>query len=146
VNPCYICGKSAGVEYGSHLMTDTTDTNGQNFGDRGLCLCIGCLRATEHMTTVEEFEAFRQAYRAANKPQPPRRPVHQCQRASNGKYWAVCCVCNGRIHLLGCTAKMDPKKDCCEARHKILFEQGQTVGINDPSQPMWDQECLTWSK
>lgn len=45
-------------------MTDKTDANGQDFGDLGLCLCMACLRATEHMTTVEEFEAFLKARQA----------------------------------------------------------------------------------
>ncbi len=61
VNPCYVCGKSAGVDYFSHPMTDQTDANGQHWGDLALCLCAACLRATEHMTTVEEFEAFLRA-------------------------------------------------------------------------------------
>lgn len=61
VKPCYVCGKSAGVDYCSHPMTDQTDTNGQGWGDRALRLCMKCLRVTEHMTTVEEFEVFLKA-------------------------------------------------------------------------------------
>ena len=63
---------------------------------------------------------------------------HQCGKAANGRAWQICTVCDGRMHLTGCTARMDPAKDCCTARHKMLFEQGQTVGLNDSSQPMWD--------
>jgi hypothetical protein len=37
VNPCYACGKSAGVDYLSHAMSDT---NG--WGDAALVLCAKC--------------------------------------------------------------------------------------------------------
>ena len=36
VNPCYVCGKSAGVEYFSHHDTDGA------IGDELLCLCESC--------------------------------------------------------------------------------------------------------
>jgi hypothetical protein len=58
VNPCYCCGKSAGVDYLSHPMTDQIDSDGNNWGDRGLCLCSRCLEATEYMTRVVEFRAY----------------------------------------------------------------------------------------
>lgn len=69
---------------------------------------------------------------------------HQCNKMANGTNWMVCSVCDGRVHLEGCTARIDPTTDCCEARHKMLFEQGRRVGINDSSQPMWDQSQATW--
>lgn len=36
VNPCYACGKSAGVDYWSHPDTDKT------INDELLCLCSKC--------------------------------------------------------------------------------------------------------
>lgn len=34
---------------------------------------------------------------------------------------------------------MNRQKDCCWQRHKMLLEQGHTVGLNDSSQPMMDE-------
>lgn len=48
-----------------------------------------------------------------------------------------CTVCCGRVHLPGCTTKPNRQKDCCESRHKMLFDQGQTRGIDDRSFVMW---------
>jgi hypothetical protein len=31
--------------------------------------------------------------------------------------WRYCYLCHGRIHDSTCTAKVDPAKDCCIARH-----------------------------
>jgi hypothetical protein len=53
VNPCYACGKSSGVEYFSHPLTDT-----KNWHDAALCLCRKCAKATDHMTDVNEFYEF----------------------------------------------------------------------------------------
>lgn len=58
VNPCYACGKSAGVDYYGHPRSDTTDANGENWGDSGLCLCGRCAKATDHMTLVADFLAY----------------------------------------------------------------------------------------
>jgi hypothetical protein len=58
VNPCYCCGKSAGVDYFSHPLTDQTGSDGKPWGDTALCLCPKCLKATEHMTRVDEFLAY----------------------------------------------------------------------------------------
>jgi len=55
VNPCYCCGKSAGVDYVSHPMTDRTDPGGRDWGDTALCLCAECLNATEDMVFVHDF-------------------------------------------------------------------------------------------
>jgi hypothetical protein len=60
----------------------------------------------------------------------------QCNRETNGKHWAHCCICNGRMHTPECTSKRDRNKDCCEERHKMLWNAGQKVGIGDDSQPM----------
>lgn len=69
---------------------------------------------------------------------------HDCSRWINGKYWAICSCCQGRCHKPGCTSKRDPRKDCCEERHKRLAAQGQTTGIADSSQPMYDHNNPTW--
>jgi hypothetical protein len=55
VNPCYCCGKSAGVDYSGHPMTDRTDPDGTDWGDTAICLCEQCLAATERMTRVVDF-------------------------------------------------------------------------------------------
>lgn len=54
--------------------------------------------------------------------------------------WPMCIVCDGRIHLPTCTAKMNKNKDCCPARHKMLHDQGQIKGIFDASFFMWSEE------
>ena len=55
VNPCYCCGKSAGVDYASHPMTDRTDPGGRDWGDTAICLCPTCLKETEHLQFVSDF-------------------------------------------------------------------------------------------
>ena len=55
VNPCYACGKSAGVEYFSHPLTDT---NGWH--DAALCLCKKYTDATQEMTKV--FYEYRKRF------------------------------------------------------------------------------------
>ncbi len=59
---------------------------------------------------------------------------HDC--APKG-HWSHCCICDGRIHLDGCTSRRTVK-DCSPDRHKMLFDAGQVRGINDDS-------FLTWS-
>lgn len=54
--------------------------------------------------------------------------------------WPMCTVCDGRIHLATCTAKMNKHKDCCPERHKMLYDRGYTQGVYDKSQPMWKGE------
>jgi hypothetical protein len=54
--------------------------------------------------------------------------------------WVHCCVCNGRMHLEGCTSRKDKNKDCCPARHKMLHDAGQVRGIADDSMAMWSSE------
>lgn len=53
VNPCYGCGKSCGVDYCSHPLTDTGD-----WADIALVLCLKCAHATDEMTDPAEFEAY----------------------------------------------------------------------------------------
>ena len=45
----------------------------------------------------------------------------------------MCCACDGRMHRSGCTSRRDPKKDCCKARHRKLYDQGQVRGLYDSS-------------
>ena len=57
-----------------------------------------------------------------------------CKYRHNG--WPMCTVCDGRIHEPSCTSKRNKHKDCCQARHELLYQQGQTVGLYDAGQPM----------
>lgn len=57
VNPCYACGKSAGVNYFSHPLTDCED-----WGDAALVLCRKCSDATQDMTKVEEFYKYKEQF------------------------------------------------------------------------------------
>lgn len=58
VNPCYGCGKSAGVSYSSHPLTDCISPSGESWGDIAICLCRKCWDATEALTEPSEFLAF----------------------------------------------------------------------------------------
>jgi hypothetical protein len=62
---------------------------------------------------------------------------HECGKMTNGKDWMHCCICNGRIHLEGCTSERNKNRDCCPARHKMLYDAGHTRGISDDSFLMW---------
>jgi hypothetical protein len=53
VNPCQGCGKSAGVNYFSHRMTDN-----MGWGDSALVLCKKCSYATDDIQDVKEFYAY----------------------------------------------------------------------------------------
>jgi hypothetical protein len=64
------------------------------------------------------------------------KKLHDCKNQVNGKCWPLCCACEGRFHLPGCTTKKNKYKDCCEARHKMLYEEGHEFGIVDASIPM----------
>ena len=64
---------------------------------------------------------------------------HDCanlQMTNKGNGWGMCVVCDGRFHLPGCTSKRNKHKDCCEARHQMLWDAGQKVGLFDESVPM----------
>lgn len=54
VNPCYVCGKSAGVDYCSD-RADTIGENGEDFGDLGLCLCEKCAEKSAAMSDADAF-------------------------------------------------------------------------------------------
>lgn len=43
---------------------------------------------------------------------------HKCYAGKGG--WQHCILCDGRIHDPECTAKVDPKKDCCPKRHERM--------------------------
>lgn len=51
VNPCQGCGKSAGMDYFSHPLTDT----GDDWHDNAICLCKKCADATYDFTNVKQF-------------------------------------------------------------------------------------------
>lgn len=53
VNTCQGCGKNFGVEYFSHLLTDTGD-----WGDSALILCMKCVDATQDMTELNQFKEY----------------------------------------------------------------------------------------
>lgn len=61
--------------------------------------------------------------------------AHKC-----GNPWLQCTVCRGRLHHPDCATVLNKRLrkeiDCCEARHRMLFEQGQTCGLDDSSVPM----------
>lgn len=65
VNPCYLCNKSAGLDYTSHPLTDCDGSDGIHFGDIALCICHRCYEATAGMTTTAQIDAY--ADQLANK-------------------------------------------------------------------------------
>ena len=65
---------------------------------------------------------------------------HNCgyqDLVGNKNTWRTCSVCDGRIHMEGCTTKKNPKKDCCKTRHLQLIKKGHVKGLYDSSVPMW---------
>ena len=60
VNPCYRCGKSAGLDYYSDERTDTVDSQGNAWGDHALCLCGQC---AAHMHTLDDAAAWAEVHR-----------------------------------------------------------------------------------
>ena len=61
---------------------------------------------------------------------------HICNKMANNTNWSFCAACFGRIHFPECTVKRNPKKDCCEVRHKQFIAWGITKGIRDNSLSM----------
>lgn len=57
---CYCCGKSAGHNYQSHQLTDSVGTDGVEWHDTALVLCKRCAKATIDMTTVTQFNEYRE--------------------------------------------------------------------------------------
>lgn len=62
VNPCYVCGKSAGVSYYSDGRTDQVE----GFGDIALVLCLKCCRKGEAMNDTDALAFYRAGVR--NRP------------------------------------------------------------------------------
>src|SRR3990167_5303137 len=58
VNPCYICGKSAGENYFSDQRTDSLDSEGNEWGDQALCLYGRCCGK---LAKLPDGQAFRVA-------------------------------------------------------------------------------------
>lgn len=56
VNPCNVCGKSAGVDYLSDHRTDTTDSAGNHWGDIALCLCGKCATRLADLPDQQAYE------------------------------------------------------------------------------------------
>lgn len=50
VNPCYVCGKSAGVDYNAH-----PDTDGE-INDELICLCDKCYKKLAHLSGKRAVE------------------------------------------------------------------------------------------
>ena len=55
VNPCYLCGKSAGEDYWSH-HADETDSAGNSWGDLALVLCFKCYNKLVVMPDQQAFD------------------------------------------------------------------------------------------
>jgi len=55
VNPCYLCGKSAGQDYCSDRRTDMIDSAGNNWGDIALVLCAKCAKKLDAMPDAEAY-------------------------------------------------------------------------------------------
>ncbi len=51
------CGKSSGVNYCSHALTDTGD-----WGDIALVLCRKCADATQDMTEPRQFQEYKNQF------------------------------------------------------------------------------------
>lgn len=62
--------------------------------------------------------------------------AHRCNRMGNGREWLICVACEGRMHAAGCTSRRNPAKDCCEARHVELHNNGCIWGLLDTAVPM----------
>ena len=70
VNPCNLCGKSAGQDYNSDRRTDTTDSEGVDWGDIALVLCAKCARKLDGMP---DGEAYALLCNAQGLPIPQRK-------------------------------------------------------------------------
>ena len=73
VNPCMLCGKSAGQDYYSDRRTDTVDSAGNNWGDIALVLCAKCSRKLDAMSDVEAYALLCNAHGMPipSRPRPP---------------------------------------------------------------------------
>ncbi len=57
VHPCYRCGKSAGVDYLS-VLCDETDSLGNSWHDRAICLCGKCATYLQNLTEFDPRAAW----------------------------------------------------------------------------------------
>lgn len=57
VNPCYRCGKSAGVEYFS-VLCDEIDSLGNGWDDIAICVCQKCSSYLEGLLEMNPTEAW----------------------------------------------------------------------------------------
>ncbi len=55
VNPCQICGRSAGIDYCSDRRTDCVDSAGNSWGDKALCLCGRCATKLEKLADAAAY-------------------------------------------------------------------------------------------
>ena len=55
VNACYICSKSAGVDYFSDRRTDSRYSEGNEWGDQALCLCGRCAGKLDKLPDGKAF-------------------------------------------------------------------------------------------
>jgi hypothetical protein len=55
VNPCQLCGKSAGVDYWSDRRTDTVDACGNRWNDVAIALCEACAAKLDKMPDGEAY-------------------------------------------------------------------------------------------
>ena len=72
VNPCYLCGKSAGVDYFSDRRTDRVDSAGNSWDDIALCLCADCHHKLAALPDAEAYQlARKKSGQIMSKGQPP---------------------------------------------------------------------------
>jgi len=57
VNPCYCCGKSAGVDPKGHPLTDTL-----GWDDHAICVCDRCYKVIHKFTKVEQFFEYKKQF------------------------------------------------------------------------------------
>ena len=55
VNPCQLCGKSAGVDYCSDRRTDSVDSCGNRWADIALALCAGRRNSKAYQARYDEI-------------------------------------------------------------------------------------------
>lgn len=77
VNPCYVCGESAGVNYQSHPDTDRL------IGDELLVLCAKCAKKCEGLNGIEAIKLLygeEAAKKDTEQNKPAKKERHVCSR------------------------------------------------------------------
>lgn len=69
---CYLCNKVVGEDYFSDRRTDTTDLEGNDWGDVALCLCERCSKGLDRLP---DGLAFKVACGQLPRPWARRRKV-----------------------------------------------------------------------